>query len=144
MKNENQNKPQNSYYNHLNFRKEKFMLRQKMLLQTLEAFAHSIYTFGKVNKFINIQNEDNSNYWKVEDHFDLFDPIFTLMMIEDERDKSTIQDMSYMVATNELQTLHDRSLKSFKSRTAIIIEAGIRNYLNFNDAKKECVAKIIN
>jgi len=100
----------------------------------LELFAHSVYLFYSVNTFINEQNSEKTNFWALEDNFNLLQPILILFEIKSEIEIQKIQDVAFQIASSELKLLYGRSLNKYKKRTSIILEHCLRFYI-LNDFK---------
>lgn len=108
--------------------KKLFLLYQKTMHKQLELFAHSVYLFYSVNTFINEQNSEKTNFWALEDNFNLLQPILILFEIKSEIEIQKIQDVAFQIASSELKLLYGRSLNKYKKRTSIILE----HYLRYN------------
>ena len=114
--------------------KKLFLLYQKTMHKQLELFAHSVYLFYSVNTFINEQNSEKTNFWALEDNFNLLQPILILFEIKSEIEIQKIQDVAFQIASSELKLLYGRSLNKYKKRTSIILEHCLR-YNILNDFK---------
>lgn len=117
--------------------KKLFLLYQKTMHKQLELFAHSVYLFYSVNTFINEQNSEKTNFWALEDNFNLLQPILILFEIKSEIEIQKIQDVAFQIASSELKILYGRSLSKYKKRTSIILEHCLRYYI-LNDFKVKC------
>lgn len=109
--------------------KKLFLLYQKTMHKQLELFAHSVYLFYSVNTFINEQNSEKTNFWALEDNFNLLQPILILFEIKSEIEVQKIQELAFKLASDELKTLYGRPLNKYKKRTGIILEHYLRFYI---------------
>ena len=107
--------PKNSCYNLVNSTKKSVKEKQKIGLSILIPFLQIFDTFYYMNKFINVTNKQNVDFWSLEEHYSPIETLFLLCKIEDENHKEILFGLIY---ENALSRVGD---KDFKDRAKEIL-----------------------
>ena len=112
--------PSNSLYNWQTFNRKKLEVRRNIMLSIIEDQVTLYDMFWALNDFINFNNEDKDNTFKVEEKLNGLNQLFIVGMIVDEADQDHLMDLMN-------STIHEsrNTSKSVKER-AVIVENLLR------------------
>lgn len=66
-----------------------------ILNDMLDNYAHGYYLYNKVNDFININNDENSNQWGLEEDYNPLRAIFKVFKINKEDQSKLEQSLNH-------------------------------------------------